>query len=214
MRILHVLPTIDPVQGGPVSVLAGLAPAQVEAGLQVSVLATHRGDEDVALAERLRKAGVAVELVGPATGPLRRHPALASSVTAAVGRAEVVHVHALWEEIQHQAARVARRAGVPYLVTPHGMLDPWSLSQSRWKKRLYLAWRLRSNLHNAWAIHFTTKTESDLVAPLRLGPPGFIETLGVDLAEFEQLPPRGSFRERYRLGDLPLVLFLGRVHPK
>jgi glycosyltransferase involved in cell wall biosynthesis len=103
---------------------------------------------------------------------------------------------------------------VPYLVTPHGMLDPWSLSQSRWKKRLYLAWRLRSNLRHARAIHFTTRTESDLVAPLRLGPPGFVETLGVDLAEFEQLPSKGAFRQRYSLGDRPLVLFLGRVHPK
>ena len=143
MRILHVIPTIDPVQGGPVSVLAGLAPAQVAAGMQVSVLATSRAGEDVSLADRLRATAVTVEVIGPATGPLLRHPSLGPAVRAAVARADVVHVHALWEEIQHLASRAAFQAGVPYLVTPHGMLDPWSLSQSRWKKKLYFAWRLR-----------------------------------------------------------------------
>ena len=214
MHVLHVIPSIDLAHGGPQSVLAGLAPAQVAAGLRVSVLATRRAGEDVALADRLRGAGVAVELVGPATGPLRRHPALESVVRAGVASADVVHVHALWEEIQHQAARSAERAGVPFLVTPHGMLDPWSLSQSRWKKRLYLAWRLRRNLRTARALHFTTRTESDLAAPLELGPAAFVETLGVDLTEFERLPRRGAFRDRYELGERPLVLFLGRVHPK
>ena len=214
MRVLHVLPTIDPVQGGPVSVILGLAPAQVAAGLEVTVLATHRAGEDVAVAGRLRDGGVRVELVGPATGPLRRHPALKSAVRAAVAKADVVHVHAVWEEVQHQAARAALRAGVPYLVTPHGMLDPWSLSQSRLKKALYYAWRLRATLRRARALHFTTETEADLVAPLRLGTPPLVETLGVDLAEFEQLPPPGEFRSRYDLADRPLLLFLGRIHPK
>jgi glycosyltransferase involved in cell wall biosynthesis len=215
MRILHVAPTIDPVQGGPVSVIAGLAPAQVGAGLDVSLLATWRAGESVELADRLRAAGVKVTLVGPATGPLRRHSTLAAAVDAAVAGADVVHVHALWEEVQHQAARAARRRGTPYLVTPHGMLDPWSLSQSRWKKKLYLAWRLRSNLNGAAALHFTTQTESRLIDPLRLTSPHLVETLGLDLAEFETLPPRGTFRARYpAVGDRPIVLFLGRLHPK
>jgi glycosyltransferase involved in cell wall biosynthesis len=215
MRILHVAPTIDPVQGGPVSVLAGLAPAQVQAGLDVSLLATWRQGESVALADRLKATGVNVTLIGPATGPLRRHPLLASDVADAVARADVVHVHALWEEVQHQAARAAWRAGVPYVLTPHGMLDPWSLSQSRWKKKLYLAWRLRRNLSEAAALHFTTQTEADLVTPLRLGPPSLIETLGLDLAEFEVLPPKGTFRSRHpAVGNRPILLFLGRLHHK
>jgi glycosyltransferase involved in cell wall biosynthesis len=213
MRILHVAPTIDPVQGGPVSVLAGLAPAQVGAGLDVSLLATWRAGESVELAERLRAAGVKVALVGPATGPLRRHASLSAAVDAAVAGADVVHVHALWEEVQHQAARAARRRGTPYLVTPHGMLDPWSLSQSRWKKKLYLAWRLRRNLVRATALHFATQTEADVVAPLGLRPAALIEALGLDLSEFETLPPAGTFRSRYpAIGPRRIVLFLGRLH--
>jgi len=159
-------------------------------------------------------AGVKVTLVGPATGPLRRHPGLGPAVDAAVAAADVVHVHSLWEEVQHRAAVAAYRQATPYLVTPHGMLDPWSLSQSRWKKKLYLAWRLRKNLRRAAALHFTTQTEADVVAPLRLGPAALIETLGLDLSEFETLPPAGTFRSRYpAIGRRRIVLFLGRLHP-
>jgi glycosyltransferase involved in cell wall biosynthesis len=215
MRILHVASTIDPAQGGPVSVLAGLAPAQVGAGLDVSLLAPWGLGESVALAAKLRAAGVNVTLVGPAAGPLRRHPELAARVDAAVAGADVVHVHALWEEVQHRAAVTAYRQATPYIVTPHGMLDPWSLAQSRWKKKLYLAWRLRKNVRRAAAMHFTTRTEADLVAPLRLGPPALIETLGLDLSEFETLPPEGAFRSRYpAIGRRRIVLFLGRLHHK
>ena len=108
-----------------------------------------------------------------------------------------MHIHALWEEIQHRAARVARELGMPYVITPHGMLDPWSLRQSKWKKRLYLALRMRNNLNGAAAIHYTSDIERDLAAPLRLKPPTIVEPNGVDLAEFDDLPPRGTFRAKH-----------------
>jgi hypothetical protein len=46
----------------------------------------------------------------------------------------------------------------PYLFTPHGMLDPWSLRQGRLKKNIYLTARLRKDLDQATAIHFTDET--------------------------------------------------------
>jgi len=37
--------------------------------------------------------------------------------------------------------------------------------------------------------------------------------LGIDLSEFESLPPRGLFRRQFSIPDeAPLVLFLGRLH--
>ena len=132
-----------------------------------------------------------------------------------IGDSNVVHIHALWEEIQHQGAVAACAGDIPYVITPHGMLDPWSLSQSRMKKQLYLAWRLRRDLNRAAAIHFTSTVERDLSSPLKLKPPAIVEPNGVDLSEFENLPQRGSFRARYpQIGDRPIVLFLSRIHPK
>jgi glycosyltransferase involved in cell wall biosynthesis len=94
------------------------------------------------------------------------------------------------------------------------MLTPWSLAQSRLKKKLYMMWRLRNDLNRAAAIAFTSQAECDATAPLGLAPQIIVEPLGVDLREFEDLPPRGMFRNRYsQLAGKRIVTFLGRVHP-
>src|SRR5207253_7680037 len=129
--------------------------------------------------------------------------------------ADVVHIHGLWEEIQHQAARSSRQSGVPYVFRPCGMLDPWALSQGRWRKRLFMALRLRPDLNSAEALHFTSELERDLTGPLGLRSKPIVEPNGIRVEEFEDLPPAGQFRERYPpLRDRPLLLFLGRVHLK
>jgi glycosyltransferase involved in cell wall biosynthesis len=115
--------------------------------------------------------------------------------------------------VQHQAARIAHARGVPCLFTAHGMLDPWSLNQGRVKKQLYMLWRLNRDLNRAAAIHLTSDTERDQVRRLGYKPKLIVEPLGVDLSEFETLPPRGSFRARHpQLEDKRLVTFLGRIH--
>jgi glycosyltransferase involved in cell wall biosynthesis len=214
MKILHVISGIDPSAGGTATALLSLAPAQVRAGLEVSVAHTFELPETEA-ANALRTQGIRVTSIGPARWPLARHPQIVPALGDLIVNADIVHTHGMWEEIHYQACRLAQELRVPYVMSPHGMLDPWSLAQSRWKKRLYLAVRMRRNLDNAAAIHFTTQTERDLVTRLNLAAPSFVEPNGVDISEFENLPPRGTFRTKYpALGDRPIVLFLGRLHYK
>jgi len=195
--------------------IRGLGSAQVAAGLDVTVVATWKDQLSLKTAEEFRAAGMKVHLLGPARGPLSAHSQLAGAVHEAMEQSEVCHIHALWEDIQHLGAREAVKRGVPYIIRPCGMLDPWSLRQSKWKKRLYMAWRLRRDLQQAAALHFTAAAERDLTRPLKLSTPAIVEPNGVDLKEFEHLPPRGTFRARYpAIGDRPMVLFLSRVHPK
>ena len=215
VRILHIIPGVDFRAGGVAVAVAGLAAAQLRIGLDVRLLATYIEGNDNSPAEALRAAGARVQLVGPAAGRFLRHRDLPSAVKNAVADADVVHIHALWEEIQYQAAVAARRSNVPYVITPHGMLDPWSLNQSKWKKRLYMLWRLRRNLDHAAAIHYTTPIERDGAARLELKPPTIVEPNGLDMSEFDQLPPRGALRARHNVpADRPIVLFLSRLHHK
>ena len=213
MRILHVISTLDPRAGGPTTAVVGLVEAQAKAGLEVSLLATFRDGAKPLLME-LEKRGVTIQLIGPATGPLYRHPDLAAAVQQQVELADVVHIHAVWEEIQFQAARHARRRRIPYLITPHGMLTGWSLSQKAWKKRLYRAWRLNRMLRHAAAIHFTTQMEKDASAAIGSNVAAVVEPIGIALEEFENLPDHTEIRRRFpQLGDRPIVAFLGRIHP-
>src|SRR4051794_20095940 len=127
MRILHAISGIDPRNGGPTNALIGLAAAQVRAGLQVRVISTWQERDAFRSAEKLESLGVGVRMVGPATGKLSRHPALKQNLIAEISEADVVHVHAVWEQMQHAACGVAGRLHKPYVFTPHGMLDPWNM---------------------------------------------------------------------------------------
>ena len=215
MRVLHVMGWLDPVMGGTTFALAGIAEAQQAAGLEVTVAFTHRVDADMEVAEHLRGCGVAVHPIGPVRGPLLGHSEINPVLRSLIPRMDVVHTHTVWEQIQHRACREAQDKGVPYLISPHGMLDPWSLSQRRWKKRLYLMWRLQRNIDEARAIHCTTTMERDLLMPLLRRTEAVVEPLGVHLREFEVLPESGRFRAAHpEIGVRPIVLFLSRIHYK
>lgn len=215
MRVLHVISTVDARMGGPSLALGGLAAAQMRAGMGVEVMATFRDGEDDSVESQLKAAGVSVVRAGPVGGPIWRHPDIWPRVSECVARADVVHIHALWEEVQHAAARVCQRTGKPYIIRPCGMLDPWSLRQGKWKKRICMAWRLRRNLNRAAGLHFTTAIERDLTAGLNLKAPAIVEPNGVDLAEYADLPARGEWRAKHpSLGDRPVVMFMSRLHPK
>lgn len=213
MRVLHVISAIDPRRGGPIAAMSGLAEAQQRGGCEVSVAVTWVAGESNAC-QPLERARVRVDMIGPATTPLRRHPELIRVLRRLIATSDIVHIHALWEEIQHQSARLSLQMGKPYVITPHGMLSPWSLRRSRLKKLLYMRWRLRRNLAGAAALHFTSAAERDGAAGLKLDVPVIVEPLGIDLAEFETLPAPGSFRRRYpQFAGRPLIVFLGRIHP-
>ena len=216
MKALHVTSGLAPVDGGPAFALAGLAPALVAAGVQTTVASTFRSPGDDQLCQLITDGGARLELIGPARGPLGRHPELYPRLDQLVRDADVVHIHALWEEIQHAAAALARRHAKPYIIRPCGMLDPWSLSQSRWKKKLVLAWRVRKDLNHAAALHFTTDAERDLTAPLRLRAPAIVEPNGINTAGLTAPPrPEASLRHRHpHLPGGPIALFLSRLHHK
>lgn len=215
MRILHIASNLATAAGGPSVALAGLARAQAAMGDEVAVVSGWNRDAPGAEeAEALAADGVEVSRIGPCLGPLKRHPRLARTVRRAAERADVVHAHGLWEEAQWLAFRESRRRGRPFVLRPCGMLDPWSLGQSRWRKRLYRAWRLDRMVAGAAALHFTTAEERRLARPATGGARGFILPNGLDPAEFERLPPRGRLRGRLGVGDRPMALFLGRIHPK
>jgi glycosyltransferase involved in cell wall biosynthesis len=176
MRVLHVISSLSRADGGPVGALLGLAVAQRRSGLLVSVVSTYREGADEDVAQQMRDHDIAVTLLGPTRTRLMYHRDIRGAILSHASAADVVHIHGLWEEVVHRAAELARARHVPYILRPCGMLDPWSLSQNRWMKRLYLAFRLRRHLNSAAAIHFTADAEREGASSLRLRPPATVRS--------------------------------------
>lgn len=199
MRVIHVIHSLDPAGGGPPVVAEKLAAAQ----------------------SALRHTTAVAAQDGPGAVPLPRHGVVdlfrrpMPEVLALVGSADVVHLHCVWEPLLFKVARAARDLNVPYVVTPHGMLDPWSLAQKRWKKRFALAFGYRRMLNGAAFLHVLNADERDLLQPLGLRVPAEIIPNGIALDELDPPPDSSLFRARSPgPGGRRYVLFLSRLHYK
>lgn len=167
MRILHVVPTYLPATryGGPIFAVHGLAKALVRRGHEVEVLTTNRdgdGVSDVPIGSFVEVDGVRVKYFTSFVPRLYWAPAMARALPTAVQNADVVHAHSvfLWPTLA--AARAARGAMKPYLISPRGMLVPELIAaKSRFVKRLWIETFERRNLAHASAVHFTSTVERD-----------------------------------------------------
>ncbi len=120
---LHLCNGLDPVRdGGMVPSILGMTEA----------LGRLRGEITIVTPtpSRLNELSIpaTLSLKGPET-----------DLEASIRSAEVVHLHGLWQSHTRRGARTARSARIPYLITAHGMAEPWALRHKRWKKRIYLA---------------------------------------------------------------------------
>jgi glycosyltransferase involved in cell wall biosynthesis len=132
-----------------------------------------------------------------------------------IRRAQVVHIHGLWQTQTCRGAPAARAARVPYLITAHGMAEPWALRQKYWKKRVYLALIEARNLRRASCLHALSRPEIDHLRALAPWTPICFIPNGVDLAFAEVLPPRSALEaEHPELCGKFVLLFFARLHVK
>ncbi len=213
MRILHVIPTLDPIAGGPPLICAQLATAQARLGHDVSVM-THAprggGRDRIAAENGPGLDRVTVHELPPRSRAERlfghRAKGLADRLVPA---ADAVHLHGLWEPQLLHAAAAARRHRVPYLVLLNGMLLPWAMARSPVKKRLAVRFGWRRALAGG-VLHCGSLDEAAAAAPF--GPTAVIPN-GAFPEAYADLPPPGTFRAAHpELGGDPFVLFVGRLH--
>jgi glycosyltransferase involved in cell wall biosynthesis len=142
-------------------------------------------------------------------------PELAIALRRDTRTFDAVHIHNLFLWPQYRGGVEARRAGLPYVVTPHGAFDPFVRRRGQLRKRLTdIAWQRRL-LERASVIHATSQDELDHMRDIAPHVPRALVQNGVYSERFEHLPPRGAFRERHLAGfDGPVVMFLGRIAPK
>ncbi|GAB4359026.1 MAG: glycosyltransferase [Cyanophyceae cyanobacterium] len=231
MRVLHVVPSIAAIYGGPSQMVKGLSAAQGAAGAQVTILTTNANGDfgqaplAVPLDRPVPEAGFEVRYFPCA--PFRRYkfswPLLRWLWTHG-DRYDIAHIHALFAPVSTAAALVCRWRRLPYVLRPLGTLDPLDLQKKRWLKQLYGRLLEGPNLAAAAAVHFTSAQEAkiserfgartrDLIIPLGVPQAG---GMGGDRPEdrpeevvsvAEPLPPLPQ------TGG-PSILFLSRLDPK
>src|SRR3989338_4830091 len=204
MNVLHVVASLGLRRGGVAASVRSLAQELARLGMGVHIMTADRMREpsvdDSADAE-LRTSGVTLQYypVSSSNWLGQRYaysPALGKALARIIPTMDIVHLHGMWQYPALAAARVCRRAGIPYVLSPCGMLDPTGFRRHRVFKHLYGVSVERRTLAGAAAIHFTSTFEQRVAHLFGIHRPGMVVPCSIE-AEPELLPPLGTFRRRY-----------------
>ncbi len=232
MRVLHVIPSVAPIRGGPSQAVLEMVAALRAQGVDAEIATTNDNGPKVLDVPCNRKVFYPVKGDSPDAEqvPIRffaRRPAQAGALSEFsfspglthwlwqhISDYDLLHIHALFSYPSTTAMAIARWHRVPYLLRPIGQLCHWSLTQSAAKKKAYLALIERANLQRARAFHFTTHQEKEEAQAMRLRPPGLVVPHGIHMPELiDQAQPK--LRQHLQIPDgVPILLFLSRLHPK
>lgn len=122
------------------------------------------------------------------------------------------HFHGLWNPAHARIATTLRKKGRPYVVSPHGMLEPWAFRNRMWKKLPYFRLVERRFLLGAESLFVTSAMEREHLCRLLYHPRVEVLPLGCH----DSQPPAYETARR-QLGwtsDQRVMLFLSRIDPK
>ena len=198
-RVVHTIGSLGATKGGPSRTVPRLCRELQRMGSWqprlIAADATMPADADGTGLDRSLGTGGAGSSFWRAVGD-----ALASGEPGP----RILHDHGVWLRSNATANVRARLAGVPVVISPRGMLEPWALGHHAWKKRLAMALYQRGLLRAAAGFHATSEDEAENLRQLGLVQPIAVIPNGVDTP-----PLRAPVDLPYRQ-----VLFLSRLNIK
>jgi len=215
MKILQVISSVNPEGGGPVEVLKRLGQELERTGHVAEVACL----DDLG-AQWLGGFPLTVHALGPGLFKYGFSGRFVPWLRENAPRFDCVLVHGIWQYSSYGVWLALRGSKTPYLVCPHGMLDPWfnrAYPLKHLKKILY--WNLAEYgvLRDARAVVFTCEEERNLArksfSPYKLTEA--VVSYGTASPEGDAESQRRAFLEKFpEASGKRVVLFLGRIHEK
>lgn len=215
LHCIQYLPSVRLEEGGVVRFVLDICTVLSENGVNVTLLTQDASDVPSDWFEENNKPNVCLLNRSSLPGGLLTGNSL-SRVCDLFDENTVVHLHVPWLASNLQVSRIASKYNIPYVITPHGSLDIWSMNQKKFRKLLY--WRLlaKKMFKNSAFIHYTAEGEKDQVENLIIKNDVKIIPCAFDTSAYIDLPDRNIALEKFPdiSKDKPNILFLSRLHPK
>jgi len=214
MNILHVASSLSSEWGGPSKVVVELTGALAQKGVKVSIYAPSENAKNV---NRRDSKGVHIKLFPK--GFLSRFwtsysSPLAKALMKEASSFDLIHIHEIWHHPHFAAYQAARFSKKHFIVTIHGMLEPWCLNYKSLRKKIYSILIQRKILKEASGIHAFTETEVKNISNFVDNKNILLIPNGLNLEEFKNLPNREWIEDIYpEMKGKKVILFLGRIHP-
>ncbi len=219
MKILYVVATLSLEDGGPTKACLEMSAAMAKRGHRVRVFTTNAdGPRDTWVPNERVPAPLGVDIRCFQVQFPRSWRAsfpMAEALRAEVRDYDLVVINSLYLFHNWVAGKACREQGVPYIIRPHGTLDPVIRARKRVRKWLLERLYEEANLSAAAGVHYTSEDERRLAEPFAYGSQGFVVPLGIRSAECSADPPPGLLRKRFpELKDKRILLFLSRINFK
>lgn len=216
MKILHVFSYISPKANGTISLLRHLAPALARRDHEVGIFTSDFELND----DYIKSFSPAVIYSYPSGLSLKSlylffSPRIFSVARNTVKGFDILHLHSLRNVQNAVVFHYARKYGIPYVIDAHG--STLRISQSR-----RIKWTLQWLFDTFWgyrllkgATRVIAETEVGIKEYQELGVPDdkiVVVEPSFAIEEFSKLPPRGRFRDKYRVKERYIVMFFGRIN--
>ena len=202
MKITHVISSIDSSSGGPSRSVTHLLSSLGEDFPSLTI-ALHTAKSEKPIIQHFKETNI--DLIFCEAVNLGKLAGLEKALL--LSKANLFHGQAIWDLPVHQMAKTARKLKVPYMITPRGMLEPWSLQQKRLKKQLALKLYQYKDLRLATCLHATAPMEAESIRALGLMNPIAVIPNGIPLEDFKT-------KDFNTVKASKKILFLSRIHPK
>ncbi|HEX8466023.1 MAG TPA: glycosyltransferase [Abditibacterium sp.] len=215
MRILNLISSVDPAQGGVIEAVRQLQIEVEKLGHSWEVASLDAPDAPWVASSPLR-----VHALGPGKSAYIFAPDFHRALGKLLPAYDVALVHGLWQYHAFGGWRALRRAKMPYGVYPHGMLDPYfkrNFPLKHLKKLMFWPWSDFRVLRDASAVCFTCEGERVLARQSFRFYRAREEVVGLGTSQPSEDPDdaRNSFFARFpELKNQRFLLFLARLHPK
>lgn len=199
MRICIFTTTIDKKGGGPSRSVPILAKGLSEVGIETTLLTGRSEEMNTHL---LDGTSVETKIIPQdiSMGELER--------IVMEGHYDLIHCQNLWVPLYNKMAKVARKHGIPYMMTPRGCLEPWCMKQKRLKKMVAFYLYQKRDLQKAACVLATAQMEADNLRALGINAPIAIIPNGIDVSEYQCRPLKAKSNVKKQ------IVFLSRIHEK
>lgn len=211
INVFHIIGYLAPCYGGPPKFALNLGKAMGKYGFDSCWWATANAEEKKELTYLGKKTFL---FSSRYPRSWYRSPELGRELREQIQGADILHLHQIWDYPLWIAAKIARRAGKPYIVSTHGIFGQ-NRRYEGLKKRIYLKLLARFILKNASAIHTMNIHEVNGLKKLGIHTPCVLIQNGIDMNEFQTMPtPDVAERTWSILKGKKVVLFLSRISPE
>jgi glycosyltransferase involved in cell wall biosynthesis len=215
MKILHIIRSVNPEDGGPIESVLQLSRIKHDYGHSVEILSLDAPDLPF-----VKDCPLNVYALGPGNGTYGYSKLFKPWLAANAHDFDVFIINGLWQYHSFASHSVLKSLNRPYYMFTHGMLDPWFKTQyplKHFKKWLYWIWGEYPVVRDAEKVLFTCEDEKILARQSF-----WLYRCNEQVVNFGTAGHNGDSEAQRRLfldgfphlQGKPFLLYLSRIHPK